>query len=395
MDLIYILAAIIVTIFQDFACLSIFTRYEREVAKNRDMILTNFLVSALLTLATRKITSFFITELLSFDQKIGPVSDVMFIILNLILTVVMRYVELGRMHKRQKAIVPVSVNFMFTRKCNFNCGFCFHTDTSSHLESFDNIKRGLRMLRAAGMKKINFGGGEPFSHPVLLRRMLKFCKEDLALESVSIVTNGSKLTDTFMSANAKYIDIIAVSVDSFDERTNVQIGRGAGNHLQNVTKVANLCRKYQVMFKVNTVVNRYNLAENINAQIQALQPFRWKVFQVLIVQGENDSAATKRDARRFCISDEEFQQFCARHHDNECFVPQSNDVMKNSYLMLDEHLRFLNNGTGAPTESILDVGATEALKNVSFDKENFVGRGGIYNWTRAPTDGCISPALEF
>lgn len=293
---------------------------------------------------------------------------------------------------------PVSVNFHFTRKCNVECGFCFHTEKTSHVESLSNIKRALSKLKCAGMKKINFAGGEPLLYPKLLTDMIIYCKKDLALESVSIVTNGSKLTERFMARTADYIDIIAISCDSFDEAVNVKIGRGSGAHLKDVHEVARLCRKYNVKFKINTVVNRYNVHEDMNDRIRALQPFRWKVFQVLIVDGENDSRATIRDAHRFCVSDEDFSDFVDRHDTIESFVPESNAVMKSSYLLLDEHLRFLNKGTGEPTASIIDVPVATALNGVYWDKESFHHRGGIYDWKKEGDGGCASekdPALEF
>lgn len=43
------------------------------------------------------------------------------------------------------------------------------------------------MLADAGMKKITFAGGEPFSQPAYLGVMVKFCKLDLKLESVGIM----------------------------------------------------------------------------------------------------------------------------------------------------------------------------------------------------------------
>ncbi|KAK5008120.1 Radical S-adenosyl methionine domain-containing protein 2, partial [Elasticomyces elasticus] len=64
--------------------------------------------------------------------------------------------------------VPVSVNYHFTRKCNKTCGFCFHTEKSSFVESKENAQRGLRLLKEAGMRKVNFAGGEPFLYPKFL-----------------------------------------------------------------------------------------------------------------------------------------------------------------------------------------------------------------------------------
>lgn len=221
------------------------------------------------------------------------------------------------------------------------------------------------MLKNAGMKKVTFAGGELFVHPCLLRSMIKFCKDELCLESVAIVTNGSKVTEEFMDLNAHYIDSITVPCDSFDEGVNVKIRPCSGTHVKDVQKVANLCRTYGIKFEIKTVVNRYNVAENMNKQIKTLQPFRWQVFQVRTVNCENDSAAIKRNACPVCISDEEFQKFCRRHKDIQSFYPESNKVGESSHLMLDEYMCFLKEGTCAPTKSILSVGVTHAMEDLS------------------------------
>ena len=50
-----------------------------------------------------------------------------------------------------------------TSICNlYEGGFCFHTAKTSFLLPLDEAKRGLAMLAEAGMRKINFSGGEPF-----------------------------------------------------------------------------------------------------------------------------------------------------------------------------------------------------------------------------------------
>lgn len=96
------------------------------------------------------------------------------------------------------------------------------------------------------------------------------------------------------------------------------------------------CREFGIKFKLNTVVCRFNFDEDMAARVADLAPFRWKAFQVLRVEGENDSAEALRDVRRFEIDDEEFGLFCGRHEGLEFFVPESNKVMAESYLILDE-----------------------------------------------------------
>ncbi|GAB1206435.1 hypothetical protein APSETT445_005123 [Aspergillus pseudonomiae] len=286
--------------------------------------------------------------------------------------------------RQRRQQTPLSVNYHFTRRCNYECGFCFHTAKTSYLEPLESAKKGLALLKDAGMRKINFAGGEPLLYPKHLGSLIKFCKEDLQIESVSIVTNGSRLTKSFLSTYGKYIDIIAVSCDSFREETNVKIGRGTGAHLDNITLISELCVQHGIKFKLNTVVNRFNFDEDMNASIAKINPFRWKCFQVLIVEDENDSSDTLRDARKFTITDEEYELFCKTHAHNKCFIAESNKVMKSSYLIMDEYMRFLNKGTGEPTPSILEVGVSKALNRVHFDKENFFLRGGVYDWVRTP-----------
>lgn len=166
--------------------------------------------------------------------------------------------------------------------------------------------------------------------------LVTFCKQTLKLESVSIVSNGSLIKKAWLAKHSKYIDILAVSCDSFDEETNIKIGRGSGDNVTQLFRLRDWCAEYGIMFKLNTVVCRYNFDENMADRVASLGPFRWKCFQVLKVEGENDSDQTLRDVRKFEISDDEFALFCRNHEHLPCFVPESNKVMVESYLVLDE-----------------------------------------------------------
>ncbi|WEW61670.1 hypothetical protein PRK78_007162 [Emydomyces testavorans] len=282
----------------------------------------------------------------------------------------------------KKATLPISVNYHFTRECNKSCGFCFHTATTSFRLDDEQAKTGLTRLRNAGMKKINFAGGEPFLYARFLGMLAKFCKEELRLESVSIVTNGSLVRKDFLQMYGKYIDILAVSCDSFNEQTNIQIGRGKGDQVTKLFQIAEWCREFGIKFKLNTVVCNLNYQEDMNTIIEQLRPFRWKCFQVLMVAGENDSEKTLRDVRKFQITDEQYAGFCQRHEHQPSFVAEPNHLMAKSYLILDEYMRFLDRDGRAPSDSILDVGVEAALKQVFWDEQSFVKRGGIYDWSR-------------
>jgi len=61
-----------------------------------------------------------------------------------------------------------------------------------------------------------------------------------------------------MKEYGQYIDILAISCDSFDEEVNKKIGRGKGNHIESLKRVAEWCQKYNIRFKINSVINSYN-----------------------------------------------------------------------------------------------------------------------------------------
>ncbi|CAG8550244.1 12798_t:CDS:1 [Funneliformis caledonium] len=298
------------------------------------------------------------------------------------------------METSQRTLIPIAVNFHFTRKCNYKCGFCFHTAKTSDMPTLTDSQLALKKLKDGGMRKLNFAGGEPFLYPKYLGDLVRYCKQDLGLESVSIVTNGSKVKRDWFIRYGEYLDIMAVSCDSFNEKTNVRIGRGQGLHLKAVQEVSSLCREFRVKFKVNTVVCRYNWQEDMNHDISLLQPFRWKCFQVLIVPGENTGTdGTLRNATEFQISSAEFEAFINRHAKvhGEKLVPEPNNLLRHSYLMIDEHLRFYASGNTPSVLTLLDTDLQTLLKDAGWDEAAFIKRSGVYDWSRKPnTTPCSS-----
>nr|WNS68488.1 viperin [Trachinotus ovatus] len=291
--------------------------------------------------------------------------------------------------KVQNAMTPTSVNYHFTRRCNYKCGFCFHTAKTSFVLPLEEAKRGLRLLKEAGMEKINFSGGEPFLQDKgeFLGELVQYCKQELQLPSVSIVSNGSMIKEKWFQKYGDCLDILAVSCDSFDDATNQLIGRTQGrkSHLDNLYRIRGWCQQYKVAFKINSVINTFDADEDMTEHIIKLNPVRWKVFQCLLIDGENAGETALREAERFVISGQQFREFVDRHSSVSCLVPESNEKMRNSYLILDEYMRFLDcrEGRKDPSKSILDVGVTDAICFSGFDEAMFLERGGKYVWSKA------------
>nr|WP_298517708.1 viperin family antiviral radical SAM protein [uncultured Kordia sp.] len=286
-------------------------------------------------------------------------------------------------HHKTTQKIP-SVNFHLWQPCNMRCKFCFATflDVKNtilpkgHLPEEEAVKV-VEAIAKSGFEKINFVGGEPLLCkwlPRLIRRA-----KTLGM-TTTIVTNGSKLTDAFLKENENYLDWIAISIDSLAEETNIKTGRTANKKPLSEAYYKDriqAIKAHGYRLKVNTVVNAFNYKESMVDFINEIEPERWKIFQVLPIVGQNDE---KIDA--CIITDEQYQEFLKRHENIKVRVPESNDAIKGSYVMIDPAGRFFDNAEGIHNYSkpILEVGVSEALKTVNYDLEKFLDRGGVYAW---------------
>lgn len=273
---------------------------------------------------------------------------------------------------------PIAINFHLYKPCDARCGFCYATfrDVRGHL-ALNDARRLIDALREAGAEKLTFAGGEPTLHPHLGALVEHAKRAGLV---TSIVTNGSRLAE-LLDTHAGSIDWVALSVDSAVERVQLLLGRGRGDHVQRVRKLAERCRTCGVRLKVNTVVTALNHGEDMCGLIRTLRPERWKVFQVLAVRGQNDGAVEP-----LLISRAQFEAFVVRHdalaREGIAVVAEANDAMEDSYAMIDPLGRAYGNRGGVHRVSapILDVGVARAFAEVGFEPVKLIARGGRYAW---------------
>lgn len=88
----------------------------------------------------------------------------------------------------------------------------------------------LEELLDAGMKKINFSGGEPFMEPDYLARALHLCHSRGCY--TSIISNSSLITEEWLESNHKNLDMLGLSLDCSDDSINKELGRGFGHHVE-------------------------------------------------------------------------------------------------------------------------------------------------------------------
>ncbi len=285
--------------------------------------------------------------------------------------------------------IPPAVNWHFWPRCNYGCEFCFATfediPLSERLAKSDALLIP-QLLADAGAEKITFVGGEPTLCPYLDELLEAARKAGL---TTCIVTNGTGITREFLQMNSENIDWIGLSIDASNDILHQRIGRGVikdlnagfSQHLKLSKKVWKLCEQFAIRMKLNTVICKENVDDDMTELVSELRPERWKVFQVLPVEGQNDGRVDD-----LLITDEEFSSWVERHRGNIesdiQFVVESNDLMTGSYVMIDALGRFYSNVKGGHTYTppILEIGVQKAWELNQFKWKQFHERGGVYDW---------------
>lgn len=294
----------------------------------------------------------------------------------------------------QTASLPEAVNYHLNKNCNFRCKGCYATFDE------DPSVRGVMLPRqqmfsiveaiaAAPLppgitaRKLTFAGGEPTLCPWLpeLIAHAKAC----GLVTM-VVTNGTRCAPDYLRRVAPVLDWLTLSIDSLDPETNRAIGRhdskGQPLSAEAYAQILSEAVMLGLRTKINTVVNRINHREDMSGFLVDSGIARWKVLQVMSVEGQNDAHMTL-----LSISRAEFDAYVARHHRvaeaGIRVVPEPVTAIRGSYAMIDPQGRFFDSSAGHHTYStpILDSGLALAFAQVSFDRAAFEERGGSYDFS--------------
>ena len=277
--------------------------------------------------------------------------------------------------KGTPAPIP-TVNYHLWKHCNMSCHHCFakFEDISGQLSGADSLE--LVGMLAEKFEKINFAGGEPMLCPHL--DCLIFRAKEAGL-TTSMVTNGSMLTDAWLEGMRGSLDILALSIDSAIPHTHEATGRSTKDGPISTERYLEICGlvKRHMRLKVNTVVTALNWKEDMSPFVARIGPERWKIMHALPIEGQNE-----QDYDLWKATAEQFDSFVSRNGrlKGVKIVPESNELMTDSYLMVSPDGRFYDNGSGTYRYSppILDVGVKEALEHINVDPETFEARGGRY-----------------
>jgi radical S-adenosyl methionine domain-containing protein 2 len=248
------------------------------------------------------------------------------------------------------------INWHITEACNYDCTYCFakwgkpnelHRSLEAIEKLLDNLANyfiisNSSLKQKLGYKtvRLNIAGGEPmmlgstFSIVLMLAKQKGF--------KTSIITNGHYLLNSKFDLPNNVLDMVGISFDSQSYDVRCQIGRvdrkGGSLNSDNLKLALEKLSSTQqgLKTKINTVVNKLNWQEDFSSLISEINPYKWKVLQVMPYGEDN-----------LLISNEQFNHFVDKHSGAGLPIfAESNFAMTESYLMIDPKGCFYQNSTG-------------------------------------------------
>ncbi len=158
------------------------------------------------------------------------------------------------------AAMPLQASLMLTLRCNLNCPFCYERTwraapmSELSAEAWLNV---LRELDGMGVLRVRLSGGEPLLSPAFRPMVREMPRTRMRFR---VVTNGTLMDEAVARelADSGRCEVVQISLDG-PEAAHDAI-RGRGNFARAMAAIR-LLRAAGVPVKVNTVLNRHNLAE--------------------------------------------------------------------------------------------------------------------------------------
>ena len=238
-----------------------------------------------------------------------------------------------------------------TTKCNQNCKYC-HRFLGINDLTYEENKKILNNLIKDGVNNITWTGGEALLYPNL-KELLKISQENGIKNK--LITNGMVLAQNEnMREILDYLDSLTLSLDTINDDTNEELGRGK-NHFEEVKTILDYVKGKSLKVNINTVVSKKNIneMEQLGEFLNNYNISKWKFFKFMPLR---ETAEKNKD--EFAITDAEFEKTknVFRNFGNigETDFRQEKD-------MEDKYTLLIANGDIIKTEHGVDVKKGNAL----------------------------------
>ena len=107
---------------------------------------------------------------------------------------------------------PWAAHLYVTEQCNLDCHYCNEYDNSIPHPATADLKKWMDHIRALGVARIGFQGGEPLMHPEIVE-LVRYAKS-IGFNPLSMSTNGFLLTRQLLAGLEEAgLDKLQISVD--------------------------------------------------------------------------------------------------------------------------------------------------------------------------------------
>ena len=268
------------------------------------------------------------------------------------------------------------INFHLTEKCNYKCTYCFAKFNNEQELTLDEWIKTVDIVDKYFKKnfivngRINLAGGEPLVVNYLDELIDYINSLDI---KVSIITNASLLTKEKIIAWIGKVDTIGISIDSSNRETNLLIGRHCnGNTIEisNLLEMLSFAKENNIKIKINTVVSKFNLHEDISSLYKQIRFDRIKLLQVRFNNDCNESAIN------YGISSNEFNEYSSQLNSYDGIIIESEDMMECSYVIIDPKGNLISNKGNLHKKigSVFGTNLEELIAIAEINYETFMKR---------------------
>lgn len=156
-----------------------------------------------------------------------------------------------------KKSIPISLLIEVTKRCNWNCIFCYAECNENDGLEIDVLINVLESFKKLGTFNLTFTGGEPFLKQEIWEIIERAKHMGFAL---NINTNGSLLNAFDIEKIAKYFSKINVSLHAVLPETHNYIVRN-NKAWENTTKNLYLLKKYHANVEINSLITHNAISQ--------------------------------------------------------------------------------------------------------------------------------------
>ncbi|QSX05398.1 radical SAM protein [Sedimentibacter sp. zth1] len=192
---------------------------------------------------------------------------------------------------------PLYAKFEITYTCNYKCKYCFISGSKNKVLRYKEIEKVLYELSLSGINELYLTGGEPFTHPDILK-IIDYCSK--LNFKVIIQTNGFYITEEIAKILSSYKNIsISISFHSVDENQFDNFTDTVGSYRKTLESIK-ILKKYNVDLLCKCCVTCEN-ENNIKDTIHYFEEndIKFSLFTQILPNVNNELST-----REYCMNNE-------------------------------------------------------------------------------------------